>query len=391
MPLTLHFNQSVSGSFTGSFSASFTGSLLGTASWANQAVSSSYSLSGSYALSASNAISAAWAPAQAFDTTINRSYSGSFTGSVTGSLLGTASWAQSASFVSSAYVANTAISSSYSLSGSYALSASNAITAAFAFTASFVSHAYNADTANAVDFINVTNKPTLISSSAQVNSGSFTGSFTGSLLGSASYALSSSFALQANNAITASFVSHAYSADGATSASYAVSSSFALSASNALTASFASSVLASSVVGTVSSASFAAKAAVAPINIPLNNTFGADVYITQLPAAVTEWDVGQRTRVDLTGYSLARVVARVNLGAGISASVIPQCSTDENVWGFMSGTMGPSASVVNAGTISSAWVPLSASVTQEVVVRWVTKDGDGAANVKLGHITLQAK
>jgi hypothetical protein len=69
-----------------------------------------------------------------------------------------------------------------------------------------------------------------------VSASSFTGSFTGSLLGTASNATTASYAL------TSSYVLNAISASYATTASYvlnAISSSFATSASYALSASFA--------------------------------------------------------------------------------------------------------------------------------------------------------
>lgn len=47
---------------TGSFTGSFTGSLFGTASWANNAISSSFAISSSQAISSSFTISASWAP-----------------------------------------------------------------------------------------------------------------------------------------------------------------------------------------------------------------------------------------------------------------------------------------------------------------------------------------
>lgn len=84
------------------------------------------------------------------------------------------------------------------------------------------------------DFNTLINKPTLVSSSAQVNTGSFTGSFTGNFLGSASYA---------TYAVTASYVSGGLNfpaglvVTGSVSASQGFSGSLAGTASYAHTAS----------------------------------------------------------------------------------------------------------------------------------------------------------
>jgi hypothetical protein len=115
---------------TGSFTGSFTGNFLGSASYAQLATSASY-FTGSLTFPAGLIVTGS--------VTASIGYTGSFTGSLLGS-------------------------------SSYALSASWAPTSAGG------------------DFNTLVNKPTLVSSSAQVNTGSFTGSFTGNLLGSASYA-----------------------------------------------------------------------------------------------------------------------------------------------------------------------------------------------------------
>ena len=146
---------------TGSLSVQdgITGSLLGTASYANQALSSSYTISSSYALSSSYA--------------------------------STASYVQNAQTAS--YVLN-AVSSSYVLSSSYAISSSNAQTASY-YGGSVTSASYALTASYAMN-----------GGGGGTTTGSFTGSFTGSLLGTASYAdqaLSSSYA---SNAQTASYI-----------------------------------------------------------------------------------------------------------------------------------------------------------------------------------------
>ncbi len=85
-------------------------------------------------------------------------------------------------------------SSSVALTGSLFGTASLAISSSVANTASFI------------EYTNIANKPTLISSSAQINTGSFSGSFIGTLIGTGSWAISSSFTVTASFATTASYV-----------------------------------------------------------------------------------------------------------------------------------------------------------------------------------------
>jgi len=66
---TSSFNAFTSSYNTGSFTGSFTGSLFGTASWAINAISSSFAISASQAISSSFAISASWAPSIAGGST----------------------------------------------------------------------------------------------------------------------------------------------------------------------------------------------------------------------------------------------------------------------------------------------------------------------------------
>ena len=206
---------------TGSFSGSFTGVLIGTASWANNVVSASYaptilpagtvssslqintgSFSGSIT-SASFATSASYAPTILPVGTISSSVqvnytelqniplgivssstqinTGSFSGSFTGTLFGTSSWA------------NNAISSSIATENIYTASvAANVITFTKGNGSTFtisVEQSGTVGSASYVEYTNVANKPTLVSSSTQINTGSFSGSFTGVLIGTSSWAI----------------------------------------------------------------------------------------------------------------------------------------------------------------------------------------------------------
>jgi len=228
----------------GNVSASaFTGSLLGTASFATNANSSSYALNAG--------------------TTISSSFSTN---------AGSASYATNA---------GTTISSSFSTnagSASYATNAGNAQSSSFASTASSADNftVRNTLTATTIVVQTITSSVNFVTGSTRFgilasNTHVFTGSvsisgsltvqgaisgsnITGSLLGTASYAnnaLSSSYAVNAGNAISASFstnvgsASYALNAGNTQTASFATnanSASYALNAGNAQTASFATNV-----------------------------------------------------------------------------------------------------------------------------------------------------
>jgi hypothetical protein len=119
----------------------------------------------------------------------------------------------------------------------------------------------------------------LTSVSATSFTGSFTGSHFGPLTGTASFATSASFASQATNATTASYVLQAVSASFATlaqtanTASYvlqAVSASFATSASQAVTASYVLQAVSASFATNANTASFASNIA-GGLNISASN------------------------------------------------------------------------------------------------------------------------
>lgn len=154
-------------------SAGITGSLLG---------SSSYALTSSYSLNSF------WTSSTSF---INRNSNVNITGSlnvssagITGSLLGSSSYALSSSYsitsATASYYNGNVVSSSYALSSSFALNVKN--TGSYSYT-------------------NLNNIPTgIISSSIQINTGSFSGSFKGdgtnlNNIVTSSYALTASLLL----------------------------------------------------------------------------------------------------------------------------------------------------------------------------------------------------
>jgi hypothetical protein len=171
---------------TGSFSGSFIGTLTGTSSWAQTVTTASYAVTSS--LATNNIVTAS-----VVDTTITFTKGNGSQFSVTIAQSGSVSSASYAQVAGTATTASFASTASFAVSASFAptilppgvvsssaqatswtvATASIATTASFALTASYVSGA-------ASTWDTITGKPSgLVSSSAQINTGSFSGSFIG--------------------------------------------------------------------------------------------------------------------------------------------------------------------------------------------------------------------
>lgn len=225
----------ITGSLSGSVIGTITGQLIGTASWANNSISSSFATT---AITASYISGGVTFPA-GLDITGSLTVTGSqiITGSlnvtrgITGSLFGTSSWA------------NNVISASYALTASYVSGSSgNSVSSSYALTASFANIALTSSfisgTIEFTEGLDVTGS--LIVTGSQIITGSLnvTSGITGSLFGTGSWsnnAVSSSFTTTASAATSITFIP--------TSASFASTASFlnpvvALSASSGLTMNF---------------------------------------------------------------------------------------------------------------------------------------------------------
>ena len=258
------------------FQGGLTGSLLGTASFASQALSSSFATTASFAsnvpATASFAITSSFAVTASFASNV-----------ASASFATTASFAQNANL---AAVANSALSSNF---------ASSSVSASFATTASFLTATVqSASFAQTASFLNTIRQPVVIMSAsfkladlngpksvtidADSNNDSLTinsnlyvplpYAYTGSAAGLSGFAsqLSASFAQTASfvqNAQTASFVLNAVSASFAATASFVALAQTAsrVTSSGVFGPSGANSVLTSSFAVT---ASFALNAAASP-------------------------------------------------------------------------------------------------------------------------------
>jgi hypothetical protein len=435
---THQFTGSVS--ITGSLTvvgAGITGSLFGTASWANNTISSSYALSASqaqnavsasyvlnavsasYALSASNAQTASYvlnAVSASFATTASYALSASqaqnavtasyVLNAVSSSFASTASFVQnavSASFASTASLARNALTASFvTASNVFGPFGSNSvISASFASTASFVQNAVSASfaaTASSADNFTVRGTLTaqtivtqVITSSTDFVTGSsrfgtllsnthqFTGSvtitgslnvtgagITGSLFGTSSWAVSASQALTASyvlNAVSSSFASTASFVQNAVSASFASTASFV---QNAVSASFASTA---SFVQNAVSASFAATASYITAS-GVFGPFGSNSVISASHAVTSAFAANS------SGVSggAANYITMWTSATALSSSVMYQSTGNIGI-----GTITPNAKLdVNGNTIITGSLTVAPSNNIELQVQ--------TTGVKIGNV-----
>jgi len=121
---------------------------------------------------------------------------------------------------------------------------------------------------------------------------------------------------------------------------------------------------------------------------------GAAYQWANQPAALTEFlgATRQRTKMDLSGYSRVRltvVVASANTAA--NAGIRAQYSTDQTSWYYLDGSSGPGVLITSTGLKVSDWVDLASAAKQDVYLRLVGINGNGANDPTFGLIIMQVK
>ena len=129
---------------------------------------------------------------------------------------------------------------------------------------------------------------------------------------------------------------------------------------------------------------------------PFDLTFHSALNLwANMPAALTEYLGGTRWRMkaDLIGYSEARIlVQKANSVAATGATLAIQYSTDSgSTWNYLDGTSGPVVAI--DGSVDelkvSSWVSLAASAKDDVLMRIMGENGDGAADPRIYVISCQ--
>jgi len=368
----------VSGSVT---ATNFTGSLFGTASWANNVVSSSYALNAGNAQTASFAITASFAlnggggpsgpssgaaythtqaaPSTTWtvDHNLNNSYpvvtvydfSGfvvvplnisssnvnrttiTFSYGATG--YATAVAAGVSNIISASFATNAATAQTASFFGG---SISSAVSASYASSSTSASFATNAVTAQTASFFS----GTVTSASYALNAGNTqTASF-------ATNANSASYALNAGNTISASFATNTNSASYALNAGNAQSASFA---NNAGSASYALNA------GNAQSSSFAATASSAD-NFTVRGTLTAQTIVVQTITSSTDFITGS-TRFGTLASNTHVFTGSVSISGSLT---VQGAISGSNITGSLLGTASyannalSSSYAVNSGNTISA-------------------------------------
>jgi parallel beta-helix repeat protein len=112
---------------------------------------------------------------------------------------------------------------------------------------------------------------------------------------------------------------------------------------------------------------------------------------TDMPAALTELlgNTRQRTKVDLTNITEARLIVNLPTAGAATAEMRLQYSTDQSTWNYLDSGTGPSVSLAANGLQVSSFVTLVAGAKSDVFLRVVGINGDGAADPILGTIYAQ--
>ncbi len=132
-----------------------------------------------------------------------------------------------------------------------------------------------------------------------------------------------------------------------------------------------------------------------PFSVPLQSPNGILAY-TNMPAALSEWRAINLSRVkaDLSGSAECRLTAAVHVVGSANAEVRVQYATDgdaQGTWAFLDGADGPKVNISVLNGRASAWVPLAAGAKADVWLRFVSINGDGAADPVVGNAILHLR
>lgn len=116
--------------------------------------------------------------------------------------------------------------------------------------------------------------------------------------------------------------------------------------------------------------------------------------ITNIGSTIAEL-TGYRTKYDLSYRNETRVVAYVGTAANSSGELRVQYSTSDATastdWDYLDGSSGPILAIGTTGTIASTWFVLDSTARNDVYIRVVSINGDGAADPVFYNLQLQSK
>ena len=351
-PVSITGSLTVSGSVSGS---NFTGSLLGTASYATQALTSSFSTDFSRT---GLIVTGAIATNQRITGSLGVSGSMGVTGSLgvlgavsasnfTGSLFGTSSWASNAVSASQAQNSVSASQSTNANTASYIL---QAVSASYATNALSASQAQNA--------VSASQSTNTISSSYASNANS--ASFAQTAI-SSSQAANAVSASQAQNAVSSSYSNNSTSSsysNNSTSASYANNATSASFSQNTISGSFSDFAVSSSQAQNAVSASYALLATSASVIYVQNTSANASHKVTFVDSSNTtgqlqadnDFTYNPNTNILTTTASFAQnAISASQAQNAVSASYAPGAA-------IPSGTVSGSQQIVDLGFATTSSV-----------------------------------
>jgi|688.fasta_scaffold1365037_1 hypothetical protein len=118
---------------------------------------------------------------------------------------------------------------------------------------------------------------------------------------------------------------------------------------------------------------------------------------TTIPAALQEFanSVSGRVRVDLIGYSQARLWVRLNSPPSTGTKIRAQyllASDGSGVFNYLDGGNGPEIDVGGmTATAASPWVNIAPVALADVILRVVTLDGDGTTSANWANFGLEVR
>jgi hypothetical protein len=110
---------------------------------------------------------------------------------------------------------------------------------------------------------------------------------------------------------------------------------------------------------------------------------------TNMPAAVTElWGFDRnRTKLNLAGFSQARLVVNVQVGGAAGSVLDVQYSTNQTTWNNLTST-ALTVPISTVGAVASVDRALAAGAKADVWLRVVGSGGNGTADPRFGNIDV---
>lgn len=121
--------------------------------------------------------------------------------------------------------------------------------------------------------------------------------------------------------------------------------------------------------------------------------YSTTLTLTNMPLADTELPTTQyRIKCDLAGFTQFRVTFRVATAGATNSDLRFQYSLNDSAFTNLDGTNGPEIAIGTTGQKDTGWVSLhTAARVNDVYIRMMGKDGDGAADPVIRQVIIHFK